>query len=167
MITNLVVISRIGKMDLMYERIDMGAMAESIFRLVVDPEVAAGFDFVVGELPEADADAPLIERVWGNYLSNAVKYSIPSLTHRIEAGGREEGGMNVYSVKDFGVGFDQLFAHKLFGMFQRLHDAKDFEGNGIGLAIVQRIIAKHGGKVWAEGRPGAGATFYFSLPVRS
>ena len=105
--------------------------------------------------------------MWINLLSNAVKYSIPSPTHWISVGGDLRDGMNVYFVRDRGVGFDPRYSEKLFGMFQRLHDQRDFPGNGVGLAIVQRIVSRHGGKVWAEGSPGQGAVFYFSLPARS
>jgi two-component system, chemotaxis family, sensor kinase Cph1 len=109
----------------------------------------------------------MMERVWGNLLSNAVKYSLPQADHRIEIEGTVHDGMYVFSVRDHGVGFDQRYAGKLFGMFQRLHDAAEFKGSGIGLAITKRIIERHGGEAWAEGRLGEGAVFYFSLPIRS
>jgi PAS domain S-box-containing protein len=166
LITGLLEITRIGRAEPALARVDMRAMALGAIDLVGALDAAKGFDFRVGELPFAEADPVLMGQVWGNLLSNAVKYSLPSASHRIEVGGREEGERNVYFVKDSGVGFDQRYSAKLFGMFQRLHSAKEFEGNGIGLAIVKRVVARHSGQVWAEGKPGAGATFYFSLPTR-
>ena len=125
---------------------------------------AGDFDFHVRTMLEANADPTMIARCWANLHSNAVKYSLPSQVHAIEVGGYGKEGMSVYFVKDRGVGFDQRYAGKLFGMFERLHDQKDFAGNGVGLAIVKRIVARHGGRVWAEGEVGAGSTFHFSLP---
>jgi len=99
-----------------------------------------------------------------NLISNAIKYSRPKPTRLIELGSYAEAGMKVYYVKDNGVGFNPAYAHKLFGVFQRLHKTTDFEGTGVGLAIVRRIINRHNGNTWAEGKPEEGATFYFSLP---
>jgi signal transduction histidine kinase len=166
LISSLLDISRFGRTRLSTSLIDMRRMAEIAFADCVDPATAAGFEFRVADLPQAEGDATMIERVWGNLISNAVKYSMPGPTHRIEVCGRVEGDRNVYSVGDRGVGFDQRYAGKLFGMFQRLHDDTEFEGNGIGLAIVKRIVQRHGGDAWAEGRVGEGATFFFSLPSR-
>jgi signal transduction histidine kinase len=166
LISSLLEISRLGRTELRYSRIDMRSMAESAFASVADPETAGGFDFSAGEMPESLADPVLIERVWCNLLGNAIKYSLPSPRHEIAVGGYSEDSMSVYYVKDRGVGFDQRYAGKLFGIFQRLHSEKEFEGSGVGLAIVYRILARHGGKAWAEGRLGEGSTFYFSIPER-
>jgi signal transduction histidine kinase len=167
LISNLLEMARLGRTELSYSTIDMKAMAGAVFEAIVDPEVAGSFEVRIGDLPLAQGDATMIERVWRNLLGNAIKYSIPSPVHLIEIGGSEEGSMKTYSVRDRGVGFDERYLDKLFGMFQRLHDKKDFEGTGVGLAIVERVVSRHGGKVWAEGRPGEGATFHFSLPARS
>ena len=118
----------------------------------------------VAPLPPAQADAALLRQVWTNLIGNALKYSAKKAEARVDIGAREDAGETVYWVRDNGAGFDMRYAQKLFGVFQRLHRADEFEGTGVGLAIVQRIVARHGGRVWAEGEPGAGACFYFSLP---
>jgi light-regulated signal transduction histidine kinase (bacteriophytochrome) len=104
-----------------------------------------------------------MRQVWRNLISNAIKFTAPKDVRRIEIGGRSEEGKTIYFIRDSGVGFDPQYAHKLFGVFQRLHKTEEFEGTGVGLAIVQRIVHRHGGEVWAEGVVGEGATFYFSL----
>jgi light-regulated signal transduction histidine kinase (bacteriophytochrome) len=102
--------------------------------------------------------------VWINLIGNGMKYSGKSRQPRVEVGGREDGEENVYWVRDNGVGFDMRYAERLFGAFQRLHRPDEFPGTGIGLAIVHRVIKRHGGRVWAEAKPGEGACFYFALP---
>ena len=107
----------------------------------------------------------MIGRVVANLIGNAWKYSRGRRPARIGVDGHSENGMSFYSVQDNGVGFDMRYAEKLFLVFERLHAGNEFEGTGIGLAIVERIVTRHGGKVWAEGEPGVGATFYFTLPA--
>ena len=107
----------------------------------------------------------MMKQVMLNLLSNAIKYSSKKENARIEIGSYRENGDNVFYVKDNGAGFDMAYYNKLFGVFQRLHSAAEFEGIGVGLAIVKRIVTKHTGKVWAEGKVGEGATFYISLPA--
>jgi two-component system sensor histidine kinase/response regulator len=116
-------------------------------------------------LPPTAGDAILIRQVWCNLLGNALKYSAHKTSPNVRVGGRVEGRESVYQVDDNGAGFDMKYAHKLFGVFQRLHKAEDFSGTGVGLAIVQRIVLRHGGRIWAQGAPGAGASFQFSLPA--
>ena len=106
----------------------------------------------------------MLRQVFANLLGNAIKFTRNQPAPVIEICGACENGVTTYYVKDNGAGFDDKYAHKLFGVFQRLHSESEFEGTGVGLALVHRIIERHGGKVWAEGKPGAGATFYFSLP---
>jgi signal transduction histidine kinase len=116
------------------------------------------------DLPEVRGDRALLKQVWVNLLSNAVKYSGKREHPQVVVGGRRDGEQLVYWVRDNGAGFDMRYADKLFGVFQRLHRAEEFPGTGVGLAIVQRVVARHGGRVWAEAKPGEGACFYFALP---
>jgi light-regulated signal transduction histidine kinase (bacteriophytochrome) len=109
-------------------------------------------------------DRALISQVVANILSNAVKFAKFRDEVIVETGGHEKENENVYYVKDNGVGFDMAYYDKLFGMFQRLHSPDEYEGTGVGLSIAQRIISRHGGRIWAEGKVDEGATFYFSLP---
>jgi len=120
---------------------------------------------VVGQLPPACGDADLLRQVWINLIDNGLKYSGKRGDPLVEIGGKTNGVEATYWVRDNGVGFDMTYAGKLFGVFQRLHSQDEFEGTGVGLAIVQRIVHRHGGRVWAEGKPEQGATFSFTLPV--
>lgn len=165
LILSMLSLSRITGSDYKLSEIDMTKMAKSMFNEVVSSEETAKYTINIGELPFAFADASYLKQVWINLISNAVKFSVTKSNPLITIGGYTEAGNNIYYIEDNGVGFNQEYAHKLFGVFQKLHKAEDFEGNGIGLAIVKRIIQLHGGKVWAESNEGQGATFFFSLPV--
>jgi light-regulated signal transduction histidine kinase (bacteriophytochrome) len=144
----------------------MTQMAISIFNEIAAPDVHDKINLKVDPLPEAYADPTYIRQIWANLIANAIKFSSKEKKPLIKICGHNENGFNIYCVKDNGVGFNPEYAHKLFGVFQRLHKSEDFEGTGVGLAIVQRIIHRHGGKVWAESIEGKGATFYFSVPVK-
>ncbi|MEI6166143.1 MAG: ATP-binding protein [bacterium] len=166
LITDLLTLSRTTKGELKPVLIDMRALVLAVYHEVIPEPVRATFTLTVGTMPEAWGDPVLIRQVWTNLISNAVKFTSPSPVKEIEIGGSIEAANRVYYIKDSGVGFNPAYAGKLFGAFQRLHKPEEFEGSGMGLAIVQRIIHRHGGRVWAEGKEPSGATFRFSLPDR-
>ncbi|HEY4206227.1 MAG TPA: PAS domain S-box protein [Puia sp.] len=166
LIDDLLAFSRLGRTRLQKSPVDMGDLVSEVLR---DLKVSMGLhDAVikVKELPPTQADRALLRQVWTNLISNALKYSAKSSSPTITIGYMGDGREDeyVYYVQDNGVGFNMEYVGKLFGVFQRLHPDEEFEGTGVGLAIVQRIISRHGGKVWAKGEPGRGATFTFSLP---
>jgi PAS domain S-box-containing protein len=164
LITDILSLSRVTRGEQKKSKIDMTKMARSMVSEAALPEDQKNLKFIIDELPEIYADPAYLKQVWINLISNAIKFSSLKDKPEIKIGGKVEEGYNVYFVKDNGVGFNQDYSHKLFSVFQRLHKTNEFEGNGVGLAIVQRIIHRHGGKVWAIGNEGKGATFYFSLP---
>jgi light-regulated signal transduction histidine kinase (bacteriophytochrome) len=143
----------------------MEKLAKSVFEELVKPEDRARIEFSVSDLGEAPADNTMIKQVWVNLISNAIKYSSQKEKAYIHVSGSRDQTEASYTITDNGIGFDMRYADKLFGVFQRLHSGHEFEGTGVGLAIVQRIIVKHRGRVWANGKPGEGAMFAFSLPV--
>jgi signal transduction histidine kinase len=165
LIDSLLAFSRMSRIELAFEDVDMQALArqalEEAERLPGHPPI----EWIVAPLPAAKGDAATLRQVWLNLLSNAVKYSAKRAAPRIEIGCERLGDALCYSVRDNGAGFDMRYAHKLFGVFQRLHQQDEFEGTGIGLASVRRILSRHGGRIWAEGKPGEGAAFFFTLPA--
>ena len=163
LITDLLNLSRVSRSDLNYVMVDMAETAKSIFQEISTEKEQKDFDIQISEVPKAKCDLRLIKLVWQNLLENALKYSANSKTKKIEIDAQEKEQEIIYSVKDFGAGFNEKYKDKLFGVFQRLHRENEFKGTGVGLAVVQRIIHRHGGKVWAEGKQNEGATFYFSL----
>ncbi|HTZ20947.1 MAG TPA: ATP-binding protein [Opitutaceae bacterium] len=165
LIDELLVFSRMGRVEMRQTRVDMRALVEEVWA-ELQPEVAGReVDWTVGDLPAVKADPAMLRQVWINLLGNAVKYTRQRSPARIEVRTESDGNKeHVFRVSDNGAGFDMKYADKLFGVFQRLHNASEFEGTGIGLANVRRIVRRHGGRTWAEGRVGEGATFYFSLP---
>lgn len=167
LIDGLLALSRLGREKILFTDIDMTQLAEGAF----EEQKATGaggrkLDFKISKLPRAYGDKRLITQVFQNLLANAIKFTRKLDEATIEVGSEQATGENIYYVRDNGVGFDMQHARKLFGTFQRLHGADEFEGTGIGLATVQRIIARHGGRVWAEARLNDGATFFFSLPAK-
>ena len=164
LIDDLLALSRVGRSQLRLARVNLTRLALSVCEEVVPPSEREGGKLTVSELPDAHADEALIRQVWANLISNAWKFSRTQERREISIGGRIDGIENVYFVKDNGVGFDETYKDKLFGVFQRLHTSSQFEGTGVGLAIVKRIVGRHGGRVWAESTLNDGATFYFTLP---
>ena len=162
LIDDLLKFSRTGRTEMKTQVVDMNALARETLRETVPP--GGKVQAVVGDLPPATGDLPLLKQVFANLVGNAVKYSSKKAEPRIEIGATSGEGETTYWVKDNGAGFDMANAGKLFKVFQRLHGAREFEGTGIGLALVQRIIQRHGGRVWGEGAEGQGATFSFTLP---
>ncbi len=164
LVDDLLAFSRAGRAELTFGTVDMTGAAKAALALVV-PDAAAlsRISISVGDLPRVRGDAVLLLRVWANLLSNAVKFSSGRERPEIHVEGKVEDGEAVYRVRDNGVGFDMKYVDKLFGVFHRLHATHDFEGTGIGLALVRRVVVRHGGRVWAEGELDRGATFSFSL----
>lgn len=158
-------LSRVGRQFPRRERFSLRTIAEEIRAIAMEEATGRKIRWKIQELPEVEGDRVLVQQVLANLCSNAVKFTRHLPEAEIEIGSREEGGEMFFFVRDNGAGFDPRFADKLFGVFQRLHRQDEYEGTGIGLAIVQRIISKHGGRVWAESAPGRGATFYFTLPT--
>lgn len=166
LIDGLLTLSRLGRRDLARTRVDMAALARETFSACCDTEgySPADLTFEVEPLPDARADPDLLRHALANLFSNALKFTADEAHPHIRMGSRSPNGPPVYYVRDNGAGFDMQYADKLFGVFERLHDHDDFEGTGVGLAIVDRIVRRHGGTVWAEGTEGEGTTVYFTLP---
>jgi PAS domain S-box-containing protein len=166
LIEALLTFSRLGRAEMRVFPQDMGRLVDSVFHELQETLPSRQVEFHLNPLAPADGDPVLLRQVWVNLLSNALKFTEPRETAVIEVGSFTRDQENVYYVKDNGVGFDMRYVEKLFGVFQRLHGFDEFPGSGIGLALIQRIISRHGGRVWAEGEVDRGATFYFALPVR-
>jgi light-regulated signal transduction histidine kinase (bacteriophytochrome) len=165
LIDDLLAFSRTGRAELRKTRLDTRHMVDEVIRGFSDEVQGREIQWKLGALAPMDADPALLKQVWTNLLSNALKYTRPRNPAVIEIGSEPGSQETIFFVRDNGVGFDMRYASKLFGVFQRLHRAADFEGTGVGLANVRRIIHRHNGRTWAEGQVGAGATFYFTLPV--
>jgi PAS domain S-box-containing protein len=174
LIDDLLQFARLARTDLQSEPVDMQALVSTIVDELRALEPERPMDVTMTDLPKALGDAAMLRQVWVNLIANAFKFTREvagkSLSQRsmprparIEIGGRVDLGEAVYFVRDNGVGFDPKYAHKLFQPFQRLHRSEQFDGSGVGLAIVQRIVQRHGGRTWADGKPSEGAAFYFAL----
>ena len=165
LIDDLLAFSRMGRQQMQRNPVDMADLARGVFENLTSAAPGTAPRFELQPLPTAQGDAAMLRQVFANLLGNAVKFSRHQAAPVIDVGGSSRDGENTYYVKDNGAGFDEQYRHKLFGVFQRLHSEEEFEGTGVGLALVQRVIHRHGGKVWAESKPGLGAIFYFTLPT--
>ena len=164
LIDDLLAFSRLGRKEMYTSNIDMRTLAVSVLNELLKQTDRERITIQIARLPSALADSSLMRQVWVNLLSNAIKFTSRKERAVIEVGSKTSKDELIYYVRDSGAGFDAEYANKLFGVFQRLHSESEFPGTGVGLAIVQRIILRHGGRVWAEGEVGKGATFYFALP---
>ncbi|MCW3075955.1 MAG: hypothetical protein JWO32_564, partial [Bacteroidetes bacterium] len=163
LIDDLLAFSRLGKKELEKKDIDINELVNAVIAEIKKSTGTLNAEITIHPLPKAYGDLNLMHQVFMNIISNAVKYSSLVEKPQIEIGGKEEGEEVIFYIKDNGSGFDMRYYNKLFGIFQRLHDASEFEGTGVGLALVKRIIVRHDGRVWAESELGKGSTFYVAL----
>jgi len=164
LIDDLLTFSRLGRKALEESNINMSALAHSVVEEWKKAQPERSVDVAIEELPPARGDGTMIPQLFQNFISNAFKFTRYRPDARIHIGSYVTASETVYYIKDNGAGFDMLHVRRLFRVFQRLHSVEQFEGTGVGLAIVKRIVEKHGGRVWAEGKVNEGATFYFTLP---
>lgn len=166
LVDDLLNLARIGRKELERKKVLLGELVRRAMAGLPEDKGRGEIEWRIEPLPEVNADAGLLELVFTNLLSNAVKFTRPCQSAVIEVGTRRVEDADVFFVRDNGVGFDPKYADKLFGVFQRLHRQDEFEGTGVGLATVQRVIHRHGGEIWAESAPGGGTTFFFTLEKR-
>ncbi|MCE9600509.1 MAG: PAS domain S-box protein [Spirochaetia bacterium] len=167
LIDDLLAFSRFGRASLKHESVDMTKMVREVFDALALEREDRRIDFVCGPIQPCQGDPALLRHVWTNLISNAVKFTRNTPEARILIASRQDDRETIYSVADNGAGFDMQYVDKLFGVFQRLHRADEFEGTGVGLAIVNRIVSRHGGRIWAESKINAGSTFYFTIPGKT
>jgi PAS domain S-box-containing protein len=168
LVDDLLAFSRMGRAEMAKNSVSIDQTVREVLEALQPDMQGRKIVWQIDSLPEAEGDQAMLRLVWSNLISNALKYTRTREEARIEIGSTsDERGEVVYFIRDNGVGFDMEYADKLFGVFQRLHSDEEFEGTGIGLATVRRVIHRHGGSVWAEGKVGGGATFYFSLLRRT
>lgn len=165
LINDLLAFSRLTRAEMQDLDIDMNRMVDSVYHELAG-EGRKQVNLVVDALPQVKGDPDMIRQVWSNLIENALKFTTGRETPEIHIRGTREKKRVIFSVEDNGVGFDMQYSDKLFRVFQRLHPPKEFQGSGVGLAIVQRVVERHGGRTWAKGEPGQGAIFYFSLPEK-
>jgi light-regulated signal transduction histidine kinase (bacteriophytochrome) len=166
LIDDLLDFSRIGRKQLTPSMVRMQFLVSDVCHDALEHDASLQNCFDIKPLAEVTGDLSMLKQVWINLISNAIKYSKKSENREIQIGNFSEDLREVYYVKDNGIGFEMQYSDKLFQVFQRLHSQTEFEGTGVGLAIVHRIITKHDGSVWAEAEPDKGATFFFSLPKK-
>ncbi len=164
LIDHLLEFSRLGRQPLRKQPVNISNLVREVLEDLNAERANRKLEVTVGELPDTFGDTMLLRQVFTNLLSNAFKYTRQKESAEVSVGTLDQAGETVYFVKDNGAGFDLKYADKLFGVFQRMHSAKQFEGTGVGLSIVHRIIQRHGGRIWAEAAVEQGATFYFTLP---
>ena len=165
LIDDLLRFSRLGRRELQIQPVDMEALARGVASDLLASEPERQIEFSCGKLPEAKGDAAMLREVWVNLIGNAIKFSRDRPVAHITVAGEAVGSEAIYSIQDNGAGFDMAYADKLFGVFQRLHRQDEFEGTGVGLALSQRILHRHQGRIWGEGQPDGGASFHFTLPL--
>jgi len=164
LIDDLLSFSRLGRQEIKKNKVDMKSLVNNIYNELRKNSPDKNIEFVLNDIPDAMADKDMMSVVWTNLISNAIKFTGKKDKPKIEIGSKMDNDVITYYQKDNGAGFDMKYVDKLFGVFQRLHSTEDFDGTGVGLANVKRVVERHGGKVWAEGKVDEGATFYFSLP---
>jgi light-regulated signal transduction histidine kinase (bacteriophytochrome) len=164
LIDDLLQFSKMGRQSMAPRRVDFSAMVREVIAEMRHEEEGRKVEWTIHELPHVECDAAMMRQVWVNLISNALKYTRGKNPTIIEIGWNDTPAEQVFFVRDNGAGFEMAYADKLFGVFQRLHKADEFEGTGIGLANVRRIVSRHFGRTWAEGELDKGATIYFSLP---
>ena len=164
LIENLLSFSQLGRQEISTSRIDMGGMAQFVYDELSSAKEKEEINFHIQPLPDAMGDPSMVRQIWVNLIGNAIKFSSRSERREIEIGTLSENDETIYYVRDTGAGFDMSYADKLFGVFQRLHTLNEFEGTGVGLAIVHRVISRHNGRIWAESTLNQGSCFYFTLP---
>jgi light-regulated signal transduction histidine kinase (bacteriophytochrome) len=167
LIDDLLAFSRLGRQAMQMTALDMTQLARVTYEGLIAQLPDGKVEFHLGALPRARGDRGLLGQVWANLLANALKFSSKEAQPHIEVSAISDEREHVYFVRDNGVGFDPRYQSKLYGVFQRLHESSEFPGTGVGLALVQRIVTRHGGRVWADSKLNEGATFYFTLPKES
>jgi light-regulated signal transduction histidine kinase (bacteriophytochrome) len=165
LITELLSLARLGRLELQKREVYISNLVKEIVDQLSEETIGRDITWKLGELPVVHGDESLLKLALFNLISNAVKFTRTRPRAEIEIGCRKDGSEDVFFIRDNGVGFNMDFVDRLFGVFQRLHPEEEFEGTGIGLANVRRIIALHEGRTWAEGSVGQGATFYFTIPM--
>jgi light-regulated signal transduction histidine kinase (bacteriophytochrome) len=165
LIDDLLSFSRINMNEIKISAIDMHSLAINVYDELTTDTEKEKIDFRISEIDSINGDTSMLKQIWVNLISNAIKYTSKISNPVIEIGSTSDETETVYYIKDNGAGFDMEYYDKLFGVFKRLHSTRQFEGNGVGLAIVHRIVQRHQGRVWAESEINKGATFYFALPA--
>jgi light-regulated signal transduction histidine kinase (bacteriophytochrome) len=164
LIDDLLQFSRTSRMEMRLSNSDMKGIVQEVFESLHKDYANRTIEWIIHELPLISCDYAMLKLVWINLISNALKFTRTREKAKIEIGLNENNNEYIFFIRDNGVGFDMKYAQKLFGVFQRLHSTEEFEGTGIGLANVQRIVMRHGGRSWAEAELDKGAIFYFSIP---